>query len=257
MVSARVNAERVVLLGWSRAILLQLAHPLVAAGVDEHSSFRTGRFAPAVRLHHTVKAMLSLTFGDERGRAEALAGINAIHRRVHGVLRHAVGVFPAGTPYSAEDPELLLWVHATLMESVPLAYERLVAPLTEAERDRFCQEAVPYVRALGVREGEPRSWRELRAYMDRMYESGQIRVGTQARQLATEVLRPSFTWALAPAARVNWLCTVGWLPPSIRQEYGFRWSARDERALERWTRAIRGIRPWIPATLATWRNARS
>src|SRR5205814_3480852 len=95
----RLNGERAVLFGWSRAILLQLAHPLIAAGVANHSSFRQGPFTAAARLHHTVRAMLALTFGTEAKRDAALAGIMAIHRRVHGTLEESVGPFPAGTPY--------------------------------------------------------------------------------------------------------------------------------------------------------------
>src|SRR5918996_1999556 len=112
MVLSRVNSERVVLLGWSPAILMQLAHPLIAAGVLQHSTFHGGAFAAVARLHHTVSAMLSLTFGDQERRAAALSGIKAIHRRVHGTLPVSAGLFPAGTAYSAEDPALLLWVHA-------------------------------------------------------------------------------------------------------------------------------------------------
>ena len=131
----RVNGERLTLIGWTRAILLQIAHPLVAAGVFEHSGFRGSPVAAAARLHHTVKAMLALTFGDDAGRRRALEGILTIHRRVNGKLPEAVGVFPAGTPYSAEDPALVLWVHVTLLESLPLVYELLVAPLTASEHD--------------------------------------------------------------------------------------------------------------------------
>src|SRR5688500_1347692 len=104
LISRRVNAERIVVLSWSRAILLQLAHPLVAAGVAEHSSFRHGRLTAAKRLHQTIRAMLALTFGDDRARTRALEGIRGIHRRVHGQLSTAVGIFPEGAPYSAEDP---------------------------------------------------------------------------------------------------------------------------------------------------------
>src|SRR5688572_32830582 len=111
-ISRQINAERLMLLGWSRAILLQLAHPLVAAGVADHSSFRDGGLAAAKRLHLTVKAMLALSFGDEHSRAAALDGIRTIHRRVHGHIAAQAGRFPAGTPYSAEDPDLVLWVHA-------------------------------------------------------------------------------------------------------------------------------------------------
>ena len=122
----RVNAERIVLLGWARAILLQLAHPLVAAGVFDHSGFRGTPYAAASRLYHTVHAMLSLTFGDEAARQRTIEGIRAIHRRVNGVLQETTGPYAAGTRYSAEDPALVLWVHTTLIESVLMVYEKLV-----------------------------------------------------------------------------------------------------------------------------------
>jgi uncharacterized protein (DUF2236 family) len=255
-VSRRVNAERVSLFGWSRAILLQLAHPLVAAGVAEHSTFREGRLTAVRRLHHTVGAMLSLTFGSNADRETTLDSINAIHRRVKGTLRESTGPVAAGTRYSAEDPALLLWVHATLLESIPLVYERLVAPLSDADRDRYCLEAEPVVQALGAREGAPRSWADLRSYLDRMYSSGEIVVGKEARALAAAVLRPPFAPLVAPAARVNWLLTVGLLPPSIRAQYGFTWTPSDERALERWTVIIRGIRRWLPDAVALWPESR-
>jgi uncharacterized protein (DUF2236 family) len=102
--------------------------------VSEHSTFRDGPLAAAARLHHTVRSMLALTFGDDAAREAALEGIRAIHRRVHGQLTIGTGRFPAGTPYSAEDPDLLLWVHATLLDSIPRIYELIVAPLTARAR---------------------------------------------------------------------------------------------------------------------------
>jgi uncharacterized protein (DUF2236 family) len=255
-ISARVNAERIVLLAWSRAILLQLAHPLIAAGVAEHSSFREGRLTAALRLHHTVHAMLSLTFGGEAKREATLAQINAIHRRVHGRLRENAGVFAAGTPYSAEDPALLLWVHATLLESIPLVYERVVEPLSDAERDQYCVETVPIVRALGVDHGEPRSWMDMRRYIERMLASGEIAVSGQARELAAAVIAPPFSWLIAPLARVNRLFTVGLLPGIVREQYGFAWTRTDEQALDRWTRILRPARRWMPETVALWKDAR-
>ena len=111
------------ILAWPRAILLQLAHPLVAAGVAEHSTFRAGPVTAAKRLHHTIRAMLSLVFGDEAAQARTIAAIRAIHKRVNGQLKTDVGPFPAGTRYSAEDPALLLWVHMTLIESVVFAHD--------------------------------------------------------------------------------------------------------------------------------------
>src|SRR5262245_41558777 len=121
------------LLGWSRAILLQLAHPLIAAGIADHSSFRDGAVVAARSPHETVHAMLSLTFGDERAWRDSIERIREIHRRVHGRLPVSVGHFQQGTPYSAEDPDLLLWVHATLLDSIPMLYQRLIGPLTASE----------------------------------------------------------------------------------------------------------------------------
>ena len=181
-VSRRVNAERIVLLGWSRAILMQLAHPLVAAGVAEHSTFRGGRLAAAVRLHHTVRAMLVLTFGDDRARTAALDGIRSIHRRVHGLLPMAAGPFSARTPYSAEDPALVLWVHATLLDSIPLVYDLVIAPLTGDEHNAYCAEAAAIAVDLGARSDEvPRTRAALMHYLDRVYASGAIVVSPQAR----------------------------------------------------------------------------
>ena len=256
-ISRRLNAERLVLFGWSRAILLQLAHPLVAAGVAEHSAFRQGPLVAAQRLHHTVRAMLSLTFGTPAQRDEALARINAIHRTVHGVLREAVGLFAAGTVYSAEDADLLVWVHVTLLESIPLVYEHLVGPLSDVERDQYCLEAEPIVRALGVRDVDvPCSWRAVQRYMAEQYASGTIAVGADARTIARAVLAPPFAGLVAPAAYVNRLVTIGLLPHAMRRQYGFEWTEANERALGRWSGVLRGLRRSLPDALALWPEER-
>jgi uncharacterized protein (DUF2236 family) len=256
-VSSRINAERLVLLGWPRAVLLQFAHPLIAAGVYDHSNFRSTPWAAAQRLKHTVRAMLSLTFGNEPEQECALERIRAIHRRVNGTLRVDVGPFAAGTRYSAEDPELVLWVHATLIESLPIIYALLEAPLTMAERDAYCDEAAPVAVALNARQDDtPRSWAELRAYLDDMYASGKIVVGPQARELATRILSRPFGLLGAPAASVTRLLTLGVLPECIRKQYGFEWTRREERAFSIAATGLRSFRQVLPDALATWGAAR-
>jgi uncharacterized protein (DUF2236 family) len=257
-VARRINGERLGLFGWSRAILLQLAHPLVAAGVAEHSAFRRGRFQAAVRLHHTVRAMLALTFGDDDARQARIDGILAIHPRVHGRLPETVGSLQAGTPYSAEDPELVLWVHATLLESLPLAYECLVHPLSEADHDAYCAESAGVAVALGARERHvPRTRVALRAYMDAMLGSGRIVVGPQARELADAVLRPPMAALVWPAAALNRLITSGLLPLHLRARYGFHWNPRRERRFHRALALIGSTRRVLPAPLALWPEART
>jgi uncharacterized protein (DUF2236 family) len=255
--SLRVNAERLVLLGWSRAILLQLAHPLVAAGVSDHSGFRASPLAAVTRLHHTVRSMLALTFGNDESRHDAIAAILKIHQRVNGSIPEAVGPFPAGTRYSAEDPALVLWVHATLLDSVPLVFDLLVHPMTEAQRDTYCDEAAPVAVALGARHDEvPRRWGDVQRYLSRMYASGAITVGPTARTLARAVMSPPVARAIAPVAWVNDLVTIGLLPEGIRRQYGFTWSPGRERALRAVLRGVRTARRLTPDQLALWRDAR-
>jgi uncharacterized protein (DUF2236 family) len=252
----RVNAERVILFGWSRAILMQLAHPLVAAGVAEHSTFRAGPLTAASRLHHTVEAMLALVFGDDRARQAAIDGILQIHRRVNGTLRETVGTFPAGTRYSAEDPALVLWVHATLLDSVPLVYSRTVRPLSVAEHDRYCEEAAPIAIALGARpDAVPRSTATLRAYLEATLASGAIAVGSDARDLAAAVLRPPVRFITGPGAAVNRAITLGLLPPALRAAYGFG-EAISDRQVARALRLVRAARAMTPPPLRLWPAAR-
>lgn len=256
-ISRRVNAERFVLLGWSRAILLQLAHPLVAAGIHDHSSFRTKPRAAVRRLQHTVRAMLALTFGSEGERERALENIRTIHRRVHGRLPKDVGPFPAGTRYSAEDPALVLWVHATLLESLPAFYERLVAPLTADQRDAYCAEAAATAIELGARPSDvPCTWAALQDYIGRMHASGEIFVGEQARELAAWILSPPFGLLGAPGASVNRLLTLGTLPPAVRRQYAYAWTPGKERAFSLLVPALRSMRQALPQAMATWRAAR-
>ena len=256
-VASRINGERLVVLGWTRAILLQLAHPLVAAGVYDHSDFRRSPLAAIQRLRHTTRAMLSITFGDARRRGAAIDGIRRIHTRVHGTLRQAVGPFPAGTPYSAEDPSLLLWVHVTLIESILVTYEHLVGPLSPQDLDEYCAVSAPPSIELGVRETDaPRTWDELQECLRRIYASGVIVVGSQARELADALLRTSMPGPLAPARWVSGVLTVGLLPPPVREGYRLPWSAARQRRFEQLTATIRTLRTIAPATLAVWADAR-
>jgi uncharacterized protein (DUF2236 family) len=252
-VNERINGERVVVLGWGRAILLQLAHPLVAAGVADHSTFRDTPTARYRRLHSTIQSMLALTFGTPGERQATIDKINGIHDRVHGTLRESAGRFAAGTPYTATDPALLVWVDATLRETLPMAYELFVGPLTTAERDAYCAEGDDVMAALRIPEGtRPRSVDELTRYMTAMYERGDIAVTDTARELAREVVAPPFSRALWPASRVTRLATIGLLQPRVREAYGFRWTAEDERALTRWAQRIRAYRRVCPDAIARW-----
>jgi uncharacterized protein (DUF2236 family) len=243
--------------GWGRAILLQLAHPLVAQGVAEHSGFMIETGGRLWRLRRTVDAMLALTFGPAEDAASAARRINAIHDRVHGRLAEPIGPFPAGHAYSAHDPALLTWVHATLVESSLLTYELLVGPLAPEERDRYCLEASGIEAALGIPRGHlPRDVAALRGYLDRMLRSGEIAVGDTARRLAAAVIAPPLPPPARPLFALGRLLTAGLLPPPVRAAYGLSWSPARERVLGLAALGVRLGLPAVPPRLRYWARAR-
>jgi uncharacterized protein (DUF2236 family) len=259
-VSWKINREAIVVAGWGRAILLQLAHPAVAAGVHGHSSFRGSLFSSLRRLRSTVGAMLSLTFGDQERMIATAAGINAIHDRVGGRIPSSLKVRRAGESgeaYSAHDPDLQRWVHATLLESIPLTYELLVGPLTRDERDRYCAEAAIMEPLLGLPAGWlPRDASQLDTYLRGMLSGGCLAVTDTSRALARAVLYPPQWQVVWPAFRATQLLTIGMLPESIRQAYGFAWRERDARAFARWTTLLRTTIRVLPPFAREWPMAR-
>lgn len=255
-VTRKVNREMVVVLGWGRAILLQLAHPLVAAGVAQHSEFKRDVVGYLKRAKRTIGAMLALTFGPEAAARTSAAGINATHDHVWGTLDADAGGFPAGTRYSAHDPELLRWVHATLADSIPLAYELLVGPLTPEERDQYCLEAAEMEAHLGMPLGVlPRTRVELDSYVQTMLTNGPLHVTQTARDLAAALLSPRLGPAIVLFSPIR-LITIGLLPPRIRDEYGFSWNDRDDVKLGRWVGVVKRVRTWLPRFAREWPQAR-
>ena len=257
-VSWKINREIVVLLGWPASILMQLAHPLVLAGVLEHSVFVSDPSRRWERLRSTVESMLLLTFGTPAEVQRTADKINAIHDYVHGTLARREGMFDAGTWYTAHDPELLRWVHATLLDVIPRTYELLVGPLTDAEKDAYCAEAT----TLGPLLGMPDSWlpagmAELRAYMDQTYASGVIEVTDRARWMAGELLAPPAPlpdWA--PLARLNALPTLALLPDSLRRAYGLPWASFDRAAAATLAAVAPKVAARIPPLMRHWPASR-
>lgn len=256
-VARRVNGEAVVVLGWGRAILMQLAHPLVAAGVGAHSGFDAGPLAYIERMRRTIGAMLSLTFGTEAEIRRTADTINAIHRRVHGRLERDVGAYVAGTPYDATDPALLTWVHSTLIDSQLRTYNLFVGSLTPDEEDRYCAEASRVGPLLGAPPGVlPDTRDKLDRYLHEMQEERRLAVGEEAQRLAAALLAlPGGRW-VAPAQRFGRLTTVGLLPAPLRRSYGFAWGSNDSRKLRAVAALLRAVRRIAPPVLRKWPAAR-
>jgi len=257
-VAWRIHREIVILLAWGRAILLQFAHPLVARGVADHSPFRTERWGRFHRLYRTLDAMLRLTFGTAEEAERVARRINGIHDRIHGRLGEAAAGLPEGTPYSAHDPALLKWVHATLLESHLLVYELYVGALTPEEKDRYCAETTGMESLLGMPEGYlPRSLAGLQDYISGTLGSGEIAVTDVARELGREIVSLGLPRVARPLTWVAELPTIGLLPPAIRDAYGFRWGPRQEKALHISARVIQSALPFVPSALRCWPRARA
>ena len=202
--------------------------------------------------------MLALSFGTDAEREHALHGIRTIHTRVYGHLPRAVGLFPAGAAYSAEDPALVLWVHLTLLESIPLAYQRFVGPVGDDERDIYCAETAWVPIALGARPADvPVTWTHAAEQLSRMYGSGILSVGDQARELSVAVLAPRATRFVPPLASWNRIVSIGLLPDTIRQLYGLTWSDADQRRFDRTVVRVRALRRTLPSFIALWPEARA
>jgi len=247
-VSWRIDREAFVLAGGSCALLMQLAHPAVAAGVAEHSDFRADPFA---RLRRTLSATYAVVFGSTPRAERAIRRMNAIHASVAGTVPET------GEPYSALDPALLLWVHATLVDTAIRVYDRFVGRLSEAEAEAYHAEARQIAIRLGASDASlPRTLRDLRAEMDRMIRSGEVRVTATARSLAPAVLYPT-RFPPRPVWDLAHLVSLSVLPPAIRRGYGISWSHRRERGVELLGSASRLLLPMVPDLLRHVPAARS
>jgi uncharacterized protein (DUF2236 family) len=242
----RISRESVLLVGGRSSLLMQLAHPLVAAGVSEHSRFRS---EPLRRLRRTMDAMHEIVFGDQDSAQVRVEAINAIHERVQGIA-------PDGRAYGARDPRLLLWVYATLVDASLSVYEVFVRGLTPDESDVYYEESKVVAGLFGIpQESIPSSVAELRVWMHERIATGEVAVTPVARDLAEPLLRPI---RLMPrrAAKVTAFMASALLPEPIRSGYGLSAGPLPDFALAAAGRAFRSARPFIPDALATFPSAR-
>jgi uncharacterized protein (DUF2236 family) len=238
--SWRIDGEVLVLAGGTCALLMQLAHPAVAAGVLDHSDFQANPFA---RLRRTLNASFAVVFGTHAEAERALRRVNAIHCAVRGTVPET------GEEYRAEDPQLLLWVHATLIDTALRVYDRYVAPLSADEQQAYHAEARKVALRLGVPDHDlPLTLVELRAEMDRLMADGTVSVSPTARSLAPSILYPS---SFPP--RFIWdgmhLISASVMPGPIRRGYGIAWSPRRAAGMRRVAGMTRRLLPLLPDAL--------
>ena len=244
-VAWRLDREAALLLGAGpRALLLQLAHPAVAAGVAEHSDFRRD---PWRRLDGTLRSYLRIVYGSTPAARAEIRRLNTLHRGIQG----------AG--YTARDPALSLWVHATLIDSTLAANAAWAGPLPPADAERFYAEMRPIGAAFGIPDADnPADLAGFRAYVDRMLgPDGPVHVDATARDLAEAILHPPLPGVLArlpvPTALYDWTLwpSLDLLPATVRAEYGFP-DDPLRRAVSRWL--VTGWGAWRPILPPSFRQ---
>ena len=217
---------------------MQLAHPKVAAGVDDHSDFRTH---PIRRLRRTVLVTMAIVFGERETALAAARTVNQAHSRVRGHDYHAL------------DPELLLWVHATLVDSALVTYRTFVQPLTASERDDFYQESKLIGELLGIpRNRFPESLRDFDDYLHRIQDEGEVQVTPRAKDLARLVVRPRLRLLPGPLMVPFEVVTAGLLPPALRESYGLAWGRGQQRAFRLAVAAVPRVVALTPPLLRVW-----
>jgi uncharacterized protein (DUF2236 family) len=216
----RISRESVVWLGGGRALLVQSAHPLVAAATVQHSPYRE---QPWRRFARTMDALYTVVFGSRREADRVAADVRALHERFRGRLTEDVGPFRAGTRYAASDPELQLWVHGALVDSGIAMYEACVGLLEPEAREDYYREMKVVARLFGLQaKALPRTYRDFEAYRQALLQTDTLSIGSDARALAASILYPPVPLALRPALHPLRVLTVALLPSELRERYGLR-----------------------------------
>jgi uncharacterized protein (DUF2236 family) len=215
-----VNRERALALAGPRALLMQAAHPLAVAGLLAHS---TALDEPYERLARTAQVLSTIGFGSRRDADRVTARVRTAHSRVRGRLPQAVGPYPSGTAYRADDPELLMWVLFTLVDSATLVYRKYVRGMSRDEEAGLWGDYRVVGRLFGLADAEmPATLADLHDYRREMLDGEHLFVSAWARERARKiVLEPPVPLIARPLLETVNFITVALLPDRIREQYGF------------------------------------
>lgn len=244
----RVNRELLLGLGAGRALLLELAHPAVAAGVAQHSNFRRD---PLGRLLRTVRVMHRLSFGPIEDAHAMARHTNRAHHSVRGELAD-------GSQYHAADPDLSLWVFATLVDSILVTYEIFARAISNEDKAAYYEDSKRMAAMFGLTaQAMPATYADFASYMHSMLTGDTLQVTPQAR----DVLRGLFNHPLVGLwVRLGSFAGIGLLPESLRQQFGLRWGPGRQRLLNLLAATTRRARRLLPDPLcihfSAWRIER-
>lgn len=199
---------------------MQAAHPVAFSGFFAHSAALDN---PHPRLARTALAVNTVIYGSEAQAREVQEIVGGMHARVRGQMREGVGRFPKGTPFRGDDPELLHWILAAVIDSSYRAFQRYVRPLDAGEREALWQQWRRVGAIFGL-EGDamPRSYAGHVDYVDAMLASGDLVVSDEARDLSRRViLNPPIPPALFAVKELVNQITIDSLPGDLQRQFGF------------------------------------
>jgi uncharacterized protein (DUF2236 family) len=253
----RVQGERAVgLLYGQRGLMIGALHPLNFIGTTEHTYARE---TPFQRLAHTGRAFETIFFGTRAEADDVLARVRRLHDRVRGEISEDAGPFRAGTPYSAMDPELMLWTVAVMMDSAETFYDLLVRRLTAAEREALWQDYRRFGALFEMPlDDAPVDYPGFREYWDARMAGDELHLTPEAREVgfstAFEIPMPAI---YGPFSRLHNLIMLGSLPARVREEYGLGWSPAHAIAFEAAVATLRASRPLVPKAVRRGLNTES
>ncbi|KZB81761.1 oxygenase MpaB family protein [Amycolatopsis regifaucium] len=256
-VAWQVVGDRRLLLGAGTALLLQVAHPVVGAGVNDHSNYPED---PWGRLDRTIDSLLSQVFGGPEAKAEA-ERLRELHQTIKGVDHH-------GERYHALHPEAYRWVHGSTFWTIVRMQEVFVHPLSRNEKSRFYAEWHRLGLLLGLREHHlPSNLEGFEAYFDDVV-ANRLEDNHTVRELLHSITMrdtppppwwflPEVLWRpVRPAGgNVLTLCAIGLLPTALRERLSLKWTDGDERRLRRLSAITRAAGKRVPDRLRLYPKA--
>jgi len=234
-VSWKVNRESALFLGAGRAALLQLAHPWVAAALDQHSNLKSD---PLARFHNTFRVVFTMVFGTLEQALAASRYLYRLHTRIQGKIPESVAGYARDSHYQANEIGALIWVYATLIESAVVAYECVCAPLSREEREAYYAESKTMAALFGIPASElPMDWAAFEAYHRDQCESNRLGVNALSREMAHRVLHGRGSWVPVP----GWYraLTASWLPKPLRESFALPYADSEQKTAAE-------ARLWLP-----------
>lgn len=244
-ISWRINRESALFPGAGRASLLQLAHPWVAAALDQHSNLRSD---PLARFHNTFKVVFTMIFGTLQQALAASRSLYQLHTRIQGQLPAPAAAFPADSHYQANEVNALRWVFATLVESAMIAYESVLPKVSDADKEAYYGESKTLAMLFGISSAAlPPDWAAFERYNREIWASDTLGVNSLSRGLAHRILHGRGSWVPVP----HWYraVTAGWMPDGLRDAFAINYGEREQRAAAKAMRILPTVYRRIPTSL--------